>query len=68
MQCLLISRFLTNLRLADQGHSRNETDHFSKFTTPHFRMPTMQEVADNMGQSLEYSGDFQDGGLDQDEA
>ena len=67
MQCLLISRFLINLRLADQGQSRNETDHLSKFTTPAFRVPTMQEVADDMGQSLEYSEDVQDNDLAQDE-
>ncbi|KAJ3543913.1 hypothetical protein NM688_g5803 [Phlebia brevispora] len=69
MQCLLLSRFISNLRHTNPEDEANSSlSRFSKFTVPGFRIPTMQEVVYEMGQPLEYEEqnayvEGEDGGL-----
>lgn len=53
---ILLSRFIINLRQVDSpdiGPSANPQ--LSYFSTPNFRMPTMDEVVGNLGEPLDFS-------------
>ncbi len=58
MQPIIISRFLINLREADGGTQgstlMSDGAHFSRFSAPGFRVPTLDDVIGNLGESVEY--------------
>ncbi|KAJ3552007.1 hypothetical protein NM688_g4385 [Phlebia brevispora] len=55
LQPILISRFLINLRQLDAPtRSSSESRHFSRFSIPNFRIPTIESVVGNMGEPLDY--------------
>ncbi|KAJ3556413.1 hypothetical protein NM688_g2042 [Phlebia brevispora] len=48
---IVLSRFLINLRRADSSEP-SSADHFSRFSTPHFRMPNISSIIGNLGEYL----------------
>ena len=52
LQPILISRFLSNLRTATEPEAISSEGPSSGFTLPEFRVPTFNEVLDNMGEDL----------------
>lgn len=54
LEPILISRFLINLRQADTPEDSMHASHLSRFSTPNFRVPTLQSFVGNMGESLEH--------------
>ena len=53
LQCILISRFLSNLRKAAQPADSTEMERFSRFSIRNFHAPTIPGVIGNMDQPLE---------------
>lgn len=58
LQLIIISRLLINLREACDGPqstpSISDAAHFSRFTAPGFRVPTLDDVIGNLGESVGY--------------
>lgn len=51
----MLSRFLINLRQVDSSHKTSFSNGGqSRFSVPNFRMPTMDNVIGNLGESLEF--------------
>lgn len=57
LQPILLSRFLINLRQADSPEDSIQASHLSRFSAPNFRVPTLQSIMGNMGESLEYGAE-----------
>ncbi|KAJ3551894.1 hypothetical protein NM688_g4444 [Phlebia brevispora] len=55
---IMISRFLVDLRQADTPDNSTAAAEFSQFSVPGFRVPTMQSIVGNIGESVEFG--FQD--------
>ena len=55
MQPIIISRFLVNLRRADNPGSMTSTvGHLSRFSTPRFRVPTITSIIGDMDRPLDH--------------
>lgn len=52
---ILLSRFIINLRRVNSPEAITATTrHPSQLSTPNFRMPTMDDVVDNLGEPLDF--------------
>ena len=69
LQPILISRFLINLREAHQPEGSTSAGHFSRFSAPNFRVPTIASIVGDMGEPLAHGlrGGDQDEGLHSDD-